>query len=65
MDEIIILRNGKKETYHKYEDVPEKFDKLIKYYVEPPTPPHTEEEHNQIVKIRTDFNSLLKRAEKH
>lgn len=29
--EFVILRDGVLETYHKYEDIPESFDNLIKF----------------------------------
>lgn len=46
--EFVIKRNGVLETYHKYEDIPLDFDHVIKFSVEIPPGPHTEEEHEEI-----------------
>jgi len=55
--EFVILVNGQLKTYTRYEDIPEKFDNVIKFKPEIPEAPHTEEQHEEI----ETWNEKLKR----
>ena len=48
--EFVIKRNGKLERYNKFDDIPSSFEHLISFKPDYPPEPHTEEQHNQIVK---------------
>ena len=45
MHEFVILLNGELKTYNNFEDIPKKFDNLIKFNPYHIPGPHTEEEH--------------------
>lgn len=59
--EFVVLLNGKLITYTKYEDIPEKFDNLIKFMPEIPEPPHTHEQHEEMDTWNEKMKELLKR----
>ena len=59
--EFVILRNGILETYDKYEDIPEKFDNLIKFLPDIPDGPHTHEQHEEIDSWNEKLKELLKK----
>jgi hypothetical protein len=58
---FVILKNGVLETYHKYEDIPEKFDNLIEFLPEIPDGPHTHEQHEEIETWNEKLHLLLKK----
>ena len=58
---FVILRDGKLETYDKYEDIPESFDNVIEFVPEIPEGPHTEDEHESIHEWSDRLTELLKR----
>jgi hypothetical protein len=60
-NEFVILKNNKLETFTKYEDIPEKFDNLIKFLPEIPEPPHTHEQHEELDLWNERLKELLKR----
>jgi hypothetical protein len=60
--EFVILENGKIKTYTRYEDIPLKFDAMIKFNPYMPPPPHSEEEHEEIDSWVPRFQELLKRG---
>lgn len=62
--EFVILRNGILETYHKYEDIPENFDNVIKFLPEIPDGPHTHEQHEEIDAWNDKLKELMKREKK-
>jgi hypothetical protein len=60
-NEFVILKNNKLETFTKYEDIPEKFDNLIKFLPEIPEPPHTHEQHEELDLWNERLKELMKR----
>lgn len=59
--EFVILIKGKLQTYHKYEDIPQEFDNVIKFLPEIPEGPHTHEQHEEIDSWNDRLKELLKR----
>jgi hypothetical protein len=59
--EFVILRNGIIETYCNYNDIPEKFDNVIKFVPDYSEGPHTHEEHNELHLWNDRLKQLLKR----
>jgi len=59
--EFVILLDGKLVTYTNYEDIPPKFDNLIKFIPEVPEPPHTHEQHEEMDTWNEKMKELLKR----
>ena len=59
--EFVVLLNGKIETFQRYEDIPKKFDNLIKFVPEIPEPPHTEEQHEEMDVWNEKLKELMKR----
>lgn len=57
--EFVILRKGVLETYTNYEDIPSKFDHVIKFIPEIPPAPHTHEQHEEIDSWGEKFKRLL------
>jgi hypothetical protein len=60
-NEFVILKNNKLETFTRYEDIPEKFDNLIKFLPEIPEPPHTYEQHQELDLWNERLKELMKR----
>ena len=48
MAKFQFIVNGELITYDKYEDIPEKFEHVIKFIPDIPEEPHTEEEHDEL-----------------
>ena len=48
MHEFVFLVEGKEVTVNAWEDVPEKFDHVIKFLPVIPPEPHTPEQHEEI-----------------
>lgn len=46
--EYVVKINGKLITYSDYNDIPDRFDHLIKFLPEVPPGPHTHEQHKQM-----------------
>ncbi len=59
--EFVLLVNGKLETYHNYDDIPNVFDNVIKFFPEIPDGPHTEEQHEEIDSWNFKFQQLMER----
>jgi len=59
--EFVILLNGELLTYTKYEDIPEKFDNVIRFIPKIPEPPHTNEQHVEIDSWNDKLQELMKR----
>jgi len=53
--------NGELKTYTKYEDIPERFDNVIRFIPEIPEPPHTHEQHEEIDSWNERLQELMKR----
>jgi hypothetical protein len=60
-NEFVILKNNKLETFTRYEDIPERFDNLIKFLPEIPEPPHTHEQHQELDLWNERLKELMKR----
>ena len=65
--EFVVLIDNKLHTYTRYDDIPENFDNLIKFKPNPPEPPHTEHEHEEIDKWNMKLQQLMEkeRASSH
>ncbi len=59
--EFVVLLNGKLKTYTKYEDIPERFDNVIRFIPEIPEPPHTHEQHEEMDSWNERLQELMKR----
>jgi hypothetical protein len=59
--EFVLLVNGELRTYSKLEDIPEKFDNVIKFLPEIPEPPHTEHQHEEMDVWNDRLKELLSR----
>lgn len=59
MAEFVILIGNTLYTYTKYEDIPKKFDNLIKFIPDIPDPPHTEEQHEEINSWNDKLQKLM------
>jgi len=61
MAEFVILRNGMLEKYSNYDEIPEKFDNIIKFVPDYSEGPHTHEEHEELHSWNDKLKELLKR----
>jgi len=59
--EFVVLKNGKLEKYNNFEDIPQKFQHLIKFLPETPDGPHTEEQHKEIESWNDKLKELMNR----
>jgi hypothetical protein len=59
--EFVILVDGKIKHYHNYEDIPERFDNVIKFVPEIPDGPHTHDEHAEIEVWNEKLKMLMER----
>jgi hypothetical protein len=65
MHEFILLIDGKQKTFRNYEDIPEKFDHVIKFLPEIPDGPHSEEQHEEIGLWNSKLQILIQREIKN
>jgi|TARA_B110000908_G_C9839649_1_gene265048 predicted alternative tryptophan synthase beta-subunit len=61
MAEYVIMVNGKLNTYENYDDIPKRFDHVIKFLPDVIPEPHTEEEHKEIETYNDKLQELMKR----
>jgi len=61
MHEFVFLVDGKLVTVHSWEDVPERFDNVIKFLPSIPPEPHTEEQHEEIESWNSKLQELIER----
>ena len=59
--EFVVLVDGELKEYQRYEDIPDKFDNIIKFIPEIPNGPHTHEEHAEIEIWNERLKELLRR----
>ena len=59
MHEFTFIVEGKQVTVDKWEDVPNKFDHVIKFVPHIPEAPHTEEQHAEIEKWPARLEQLM------
>jgi hypothetical protein len=57
--EYIIKIGNELKTYTDFNDIPDKFDHIIKFLPEIPEGPHTHEEHELIESFNDIFQSLM------
>jgi hypothetical protein len=56
-----VVIDGDLKTYYRYEDIPEKIDRLIRFEPEIPEGPHTDEEHEWIESLTEYMHEIMKR----
>ena len=61
MAEFQFIVNGELVTYDKYEDIPDKFEHVIKFIPDIPEDPHTEDEHDEIAVWNTRLQQLMEK----
>ena len=61
MAEFQFIKNGKLVTYDKYEDIPDKFEHVIKFIPDVPAEPHTDEEHAEMAIWNTKLQELMEK----
>ena len=59
--EYTVQINGKNFNYKNVNDIPEKFDHLIKFVPTSPKSPHTEEDHKEMATYNDKLKELMKR----
>jgi len=59
-----VILNGEVVTYTSYDDIPERFDNLIRFAPEIPPEPHTEEQHEWIESLPQYMNELMEREQR-
>ena len=57
--EFVILINGMLKTYDNFNDIPQKFDNLIRFAPKIPEPPHTHEQHEEINSWHRKLKELM------
>lgn len=62
--QFAILIDGKVQAFDNYDDIPETFENVIKFEVEIPPEPHTDEQHHEIEQWNDKLQELLKRETK-
>ena len=61
MAEFQMIVDGELVLYDKYEDIPEKFDHVIRFIPDIPPEPHTEEEHEEMAQWNTRLQKLMEK----
>ena len=61
MSEFIFKIDDKLVTITKWEDIPEKFDHVIKFLPDVPPEPHTEEDHEEMAQWNTRLQELMEK----
>ena len=61
MAEFVFKINGELVTYDKYEDIPDKFEHVIKFIPDVPAEPHTDEEHVEMAIWNTRLQELMEK----
>lgn len=56
---FVIMINGKLETFHNYEDIPDEFDHVIEFRPEITEGPHTEEQHKELSEWNEKLQLLI------
>jgi len=64
MHEFVFKVDGKLVTVHSWEEVPERFDHVIKFLPEIPPEPHTEEQHEEIEQWNSRLQNLMQKERK-
>ena len=62
MEGLYQVRIGNElKTYYRLDDIPDKFDNLIRFEPKIPEGPHTEEEHEFIESLNGIMKSIMER----
>jgi len=61
MAEFQMIVDGELVLYDKYEDIPEKFEHVIRFIPDIPPEPHTEEQHEEISQWNTRLQELMEK----
>jgi hypothetical protein len=61
MAEYVIMLNNRLVTYNNYDEIPERFDHVIKFSPDIIPGPHTEEEHQKMDSWNSKLQALMKR----
>ena len=56
---FVIMISGRLHTFDRYEDIPDRFDRVIEFCPEIPPGPHTEEQHEEIESWVPKFERLM------
>lgn len=60
-----IVVDGELRTYHRYKDIPQKIDRVIRFEPQIPEGPHTDEEHKWIESLPQNMEELMKRERRN
>ena len=61
MAEFKFIINGELVTFDKYEDVPDEFERVIKFLPDVIPEPHTEEQHEEMAKWNIRLQELMEK----
>jgi len=61
MGEFVVLRNGKIEKYSSFDEIPESFEHVIKFLPDPLPEPHSDSDHEEMLKWNDKLKELMKR----
>jgi len=61
MAEFQMIVDGELVLYDKYEDIPEKFDHVIRFIPDIPPEPHTEDDHDEMASWNTRLQELMEK----
>ena len=61
MAEFQMVVDGELVLYDKYEDIPEKFDHVIRFIPDIPPEPHTEDDHDEMALWNTRLQELMEK----
>jgi hypothetical protein len=61
MSEFQFIVNGELVTYDKYEDIPDKFEHVIRFEPNVPDEPHTEDDHAKMAVWNTRLQELMEK----
>ena len=61
MAEFQMIVDGELVLYDKYEDIPEKFDHVIRFIPDIPPEPHTEDDHDEMALWNTRLQELMEK----
>ena len=61
MAEFQIIVDGELVLYDKYEDIPEKFDHVIRFIPDIPPEPHTEDDHDEMALWNIRLQELMEK----
>lgn len=60
MHKFVVMRHGKLETYHEYDQIPRDFEHIIEFAPEIPPGPHTDAQHEEIDSWNDRLQELIR-----